>query len=64
MVCRELPDSEGLGKFKDYKLGQSRWESPDCFRIWVTFGGSDNDETQIVRENGKWYVADPIHIIR
>lgn len=52
-----------LEKFEKYELGASRWESTDRFRIWARFGG-DNDEAVIVREEGQWYVADPIHIIR
>ena len=54
----------GLRKFMGYKLGDHRWESPDRFRVLVTFQGWDRDEVLIVREDGKWYVADPIHIIR
>jgi hypothetical protein len=58
-----------LPKFKNYKTGATRWEGPNRFRVWVTFqekgtGSVDNDEVLLVRENGKWYVADPIHIIR
>jgi hypothetical protein len=51
-------------KFKNYKLGESRWETSSTFRQLINVDGWDNDETMIVCEEGKWYVADPIHIIR
>ncbi len=51
-------------KFGQYHLGKIRWESPHCFRIFVHFSGGDNDEVMMVRKDGKWFVADPIHIIR
>ena len=44
-------------------MGGRRTEKNGVVRIWVSFGG-DNDETMLVRRNGFWYVADPIHIIR
>jgi len=63
-VDDDTAPSGGLRKFMGYELGDRRWESPDRFRVLVTFQGWDNDEVLIVQENGKWYVADPIHIIR
>jgi hypothetical protein len=54
---------QSLGKFSDYRMGDRRTERNGVVRIWVSFGG-DNDETMLVRRNGRWYVADPIHIIR
>ena len=56
--------SETRGKFGDYHLGELRWESPKRLRVFVHFAGGDNDETVLVCENGQWFVADPIHIIR
>jgi len=56
--------SGSLRKFTGYALGRRRWESPERFRVFVTFQGGDRDEVLIVRENDRWYVADPIHIIR
>ncbi len=56
--------SQGLAKFWLYRFGASRWESPTRFRLWLHFASGDNDETMIVLENGRWYIADPIHIIR
>jgi hypothetical protein len=57
-----LPDT--LQKFIGYELGARRWESPSRLRVLVTFQGWDRDEVLIVREDSKWYIADPIHIIR
>lgn len=51
-------------KFRQYKLGKHRWQTKTCFRIWIHFQGGDNDEAMVVREQGAWYVADPMHIIR
>jgi hypothetical protein len=51
-------------KFENYELGRRREEGKDRVRIFVHFTGGDNDETMLVREDGRWYVADPIHIIR
>lgn len=51
-------------KFFQYQFGESRWESENCFRIWIHFAGGDNDEAMILRESDTWYVADPVHIIR
>jgi hypothetical protein len=53
----------GQNKFRHYTLGSRRWESPDRFRVTIDFGG-DIDEALLVREAGRWYVADPVHIIR
>jgi hypothetical protein len=52
------------GKFGAYRLGKRREEARGRVRIWVHFECGDNDETLLVREGGRWYVADPIHIIR
>ena len=60
----ELADSDNRGKFARYKISEAHWESESQARVFVTLGGWDNDETLIVSENGHWYVADPIHIIR
>ncbi len=60
----ELPDPETRGKFARYEIKNTRSESDVRVRIFVTLDGWDNDETLIVKENGRWYVADPIHIIR
>lgn len=51
-------------KFANYELGRRREDGKDRVRIFVHFTGGDNDETMLVREDGRWYVADPIHIIR
>ena len=51
-------------KFGAYRLGKRREEAKGRVRIFVHFDGGDNDETLLVREDGRWYVADPIHIIR
>jgi hypothetical protein len=56
------PDT--LQKFTGYELGARRWESPIRLRVLVTFQGWDRDDVLIVREDSKWYIADPIHIIR
>jgi hypothetical protein len=53
-----------LWKFLDYRLGKHRWETPLRFRIMVVFQRWDRDEVLIVREKKRWYVADPIHMIR
>jgi hypothetical protein len=66
---REL---EGIGysdgefpfpKFANYRVGKQRQQTKDIFRIFIHMGG-DNDEAMIVREQGRWYIADPVHIIR
>jgi hypothetical protein len=54
----------GTYKYLDYALGDYRWESDEHFYIWITFGSGDKDEALLVLEDGQWYVADPIHIIR
>ena len=51
-------------KFGEYRLGMRREEEKGRVRIFVHFEGGDNDETLLVLEDGRWYVADPIHIIR
>ena len=51
-------------KFKEYELGQRRSDGEDKVRIFVHFAGGDTDETLLIRVGGRWYVADPIHIIR
>ena len=56
--------SVSRSKFGDYHLGKLRWESLNRLRVFVHFAGGDNDETVLVCENGQWFVADPIHIIR
>jgi hypothetical protein len=45
-------------------MGGYRWENASRFRIVVVLDGWDTDEVLLVREDGRWYVADPIHIIR
>ncbi len=50
-------------KFARYEMGTQRWETMHLLRVWIDFGG-DRDEAMIVHEAGRWYVADPIHIIR
>lgn len=50
-------------KFANYRVGKQRWETMKIFRIFIHMGG-DNDEVMIVHEQGRWYIADPIHIIR
>jgi hypothetical protein len=51
-------------KFGTYKLGKRRQEKEDRVRIFLHFKDGDTDETLLVREGKRWYVADPIHIIR
>ncbi len=40
-----------------------RHENKSRFRVWIDFGG-DRDEALIVKDAGRWFVADPIHISR
>lgn len=62
---KELEKAETAKKdFSNYKLGKFRWEDKNRFRIWAEFKGGERDETVLVWEDGNWYVADPIHIIR
>jgi hypothetical protein len=56
--------SQAHQKFAKYKLGEQRTDGNDKYRIWIHFDGGDNDEALLVRVKGRWYVADPIHIIR
>lgn len=56
-------EAQSAGKFGDYKVGKQR-EEGNRVRIFIHFKGGDNDETLLVQEEGRWYVADPIHIIR
>jgi quercetin dioxygenase-like cupin family protein len=58
-VSRQPPE-----KFAAYEFGERRMESKDRVRLFVHFKGGDNDETLLVREGERWYVADPIHIVR
>ena len=54
-------------KFTSYQLGERREEWAGRVRIWLHFGragAGDSDETLLLQEGGRWYVADPIHIIR
>lgn len=51
-------------KFGAFKFGKQRTVSKTEVRIFVHFEGGDNDETLIVKDGDRWYVADPIHIIR
>jgi len=51
-------------KFGAYVFGKRSVENENRVRIFVHFKSGDNDETLIVREGGRWYVADPVHIIR
>lgn len=51
-------------KFGAFKFGKKRADGKDTWRIWVHFDDGDNDETLIVKVGDRWYVADPIHIIR
>jgi len=51
-------------KFGAFKLGKQRTVSKTEVRIVVHFEDGDNDETLIVKDGDRWYVADPIHIIR
>ncbi len=51
-------------KFAGYRIGASRWQGEHLYRVMVTLDGWDNDEVMIVKQEGRWYVADPIHIIR
>jgi len=60
----DQPTANIRDKFKGYELGKSRWEDEKRFRVWVTFQKWDRDEVLIVHEDGSWYIADPIHIIR
>jgi hypothetical protein len=55
---------QGHRKFAEYKLGEQRSEGENKVRIWLHFVSGDNDETMLIRVAGRWYVADPIHIIR
>jgi hypothetical protein len=52
------------GKFTHWRLGDSRCQDETTFRIWLHFDSGDNDEAIIILEEGRWFVADPIHIIR
>lgn len=65
---REFGKVQSTARFQEYRLGKRRWENPKRLRVWVTLIGPglsrDNDEAVMVLENGRWYVADPIHIIR
>jgi hypothetical protein len=56
--------SQPAAKFGAFKLGKQRTVSKAEVRIFVHFEGGDNDETLIVKVGDRWYVADPIHIIR
>jgi hypothetical protein len=51
-------------KFAAYRFGTSRWESETRFRVWVHFESGDNDEALLVKQGPRWFVADPVHIIR
>lgn len=59
----DIADEIPFPKFSGYRTSTQRRPAPDLVRITIHMGG-DNDETMIVRENGRWYVADPLHIIR
>jgi hypothetical protein len=61
LVC---PNNLYVRKFARYAMGGYRWENASRFRIVVVLDGWDTDEVLLVREDGRWYVADPIHIIR
>jgi hypothetical protein len=54
----------GHAKFAQYKLGEQKPDGENKVRILLHFAGGDNDETMLIRVGGRWYVADPIHIIR
>lgn len=51
-------------KFGAFKFGKRRNVSETEVRIFVHFEDGDNDETLLVKEDGRWFVADPVHIIR
>ena len=51
-------------KFAAYRIGKRRSDGPNRVRLFVHFTNGDNDETLLLREGDRWYVADPVHIIR
>lgn len=51
-------------KFGAFKIGKQRTVSMTQVRIFVHFDDGDTDESLIVKVGERWYVADPIHIIR
>ena len=57
-------ERQSPGKFGAYELGAVRPGGCGRRRVWVHFSGGDNDEVLMIREGGRWYVGDPIHIIR
>lgn len=51
-------------KFREYELALSRWESPTRLLIGLNFYAGDRDEAVMVCERGRWFVVNPLHIIR
>ena len=55
-------------KCKDFRIGRVKELGPDTILIHLTTktddGLIDKDEAILVREGGRWLIANPIHIIR
>jgi hypothetical protein len=51
-------------KFRRFQVIDVVHESRSLVKFTIRLDGWDTDETHIVCEDGQWYVADPIHIIR
>src|SRR5262245_12852145 len=56
--------SRPAAKFGAFKFGKQRTVGKTEVRIVVHFEDGDTDEAHIVKVGDRWYVADPIHIIR
>jgi quercetin dioxygenase-like cupin family protein len=57
-------EAQPSGKFGAYELGKRSEEGANRVRIFVHFKSGDNDEALLIREGNRWYVGDPVHIIR
>ena len=62
--CMEIDRISASEKFQVHRIGATRVESSERVRIKVVFQESDRDESLLIREEGRWFLADPIHLIR
>ena len=55
--------SRPAAKFASWEMYEPERSAPDRVCIPLSMSG-DNDRALMTREDGYWYVANPIHIIR